>query len=108
MSELGPSSFDRPHSMDSPGRNADTPFGNQELYGGTDHLGRKSEPSPPKGWYDEGDISYDDLPDYGAEYPGDVDYPDVDVERPESTTPEVQRSINQIEATEAVIANHTG
>lgn len=125
MSELGPSSFEQPRSMDSPGRNADMPFGNQEIYGsGIDPLGRKSEPAPPKDPikrelfdrfgpdYDEGDISYDDLPDYGADT-GHVDTeffadPDQNAEHLESATAEVRHSIHQIEATQAVIAEHTG
>ena len=129
MSELGPSSFEQPQSMDSPGRNADTPFGNQELYG------RKTDPSPPKNPlernvgrksdYDEGDASYDHLPDYGA--PGDIDEgdtdyanlpdyargdgfedPDLDYEHVEKATAEVRKSIHDIEAAQIAIAEHTG
>lgn len=129
MSELGPSSFEQPRSMDSPGRNADTPFGNQELYG------RKTDPFPPKNPlernvgrksdYDEGDASYDHLLDYGA--PGDIDEgdtdyanlpdyargdgfedPDLDYEHVEKATAEVRKSIHDIEAAQIAIAEHTG
>ena len=120
--------------MDSPGRKADTPFGNQELYGRkTDpsppknplerDLGRKSEPAPPKDPlkrelfdrfgpdYDEGDIDYDDLPDYGADSHADHEFfadPDQNAEHLEAASAEVRHSIHQIEATEAVIAKNTG
>jgi SAM-dependent methyltransferase len=125
MSELGPSSFEQPRSMDSPGRNADMPFGNQEVYGrGVDPLGRKSEPAPPQDPikrelfdrfgpdYDEGDINYDDLPDYGADT-GHIDTeffadPDQNAEHLEAASAEVRHSIHQIEATETIIAQNTG
>ncbi len=125
MSELGPSSFEQPRSMDSPGRNADMPFGNQEVYGrGVDPLGRKSEPAPPQDPikrelfdrfgpdYDEGDIDYDDLPDYGADT-GHIDTeffadPDQNAEHLEAASAEVRHSIHQIEATETIIAQNTG
>lgn len=124
MSELGPSSFEQPRSMDSPGRNADMPFGNQEIYAsGIDPLGRKSDPAPPKDPikrelfdrfgpdYDEGDIDYDDLPDYGADSHADHEFfadPDQNAEHLEAASAEVRHSIHQIEATETAIAHNTG
>ncbi|MGB3945535.1 MAG: class I SAM-dependent methyltransferase [Candidatus Saccharimonadales bacterium] len=114
MSELGPSSFEQPRSMDSPGRNADTPFRNHQIYdeadASYDHLPDPAAGTPED--YDEGDINYDDLPDYGAdsghEDPEFFANPDQNAEHLGSATAEVRHSIHQIEATQAVIAEHTG
>lgn len=106
MSELGPSSFERPpRSMDSPGKNADTPFGNHELFGGISEDPAQHDLYDRFGPdYDEGDISYDGLPDYST----DTVYAGLGTEHLDSTSEGVRHSINQIEGIETVIKGNTG
>ncbi len=107
MSELGPSSFERPpRSMDSPGRNADIPFNNQELFGGISEDPEKRDSYDRFGLgYDEGDVNYDDLPDYSKP---DIDYPEIDTEAFGTTSEKVQDTIGKIEETESIIEDNTG
>lgn len=81
MSELSPSKLEHSHSLDAPGRNADMPFVNHQL-GDLDDVQIGYQPDG----IDWGDLSYDGLPDYGADsmpddaIPGydDETYPDLE------------------------------
>ena len=123
MSELGPSSFEQPRSIDSPGHNADTPFGHQELYGRKappappknpvqHELGRKTEPAPPKNPLER---NLGRKPDYG--HPSDLNegYPRGDGhedwdhhDKLGEATEKVREAMSKINEVDIAIAEQTG